>query len=54
MRYAEVYEHAKTDPNTFWMEAAEGIDWFSGPSRALFDDKAPLYEWFADGKLNGC
>jgi propionyl-CoA synthetase len=54
MRYAEVYEHAKTDPNTFWMEAAEGIDWFSGPSRALFDDKAPHYEWFADGKLNGC
>jgi propionyl-CoA synthetase len=54
MRYAEVYERAKTDPNTFWMEAAEGIDWFSGPSRALFDEKAPLYEWFADGKLNGC
>jgi propionyl-CoA synthetase len=24
------------------------------PSKALFDDNAPLYEWFADGKLNGC
>ena len=54
MRYAEVYERAKTDPNTFWMEAAEGIDWFTGPSKALFDDNAPLYEWFADGTLNGC
>ncbi|NKX44566.1 propionyl-CoA synthetase [Roseicyclus persicicus] len=54
MRYAEIYERAKTDPNTFWMEAAEGVDWFTGPSRALVDDNAPLYEWFSDGTLNGC
>jgi len=54
MRYAEVYERAKIDPNTFWMEAAEGIDWFTRPSKALFDEAAPYYEWFADGTLNGC
>jgi propionyl-CoA synthetase len=54
MRYADIYERAKIDPNTFWMEAAEGIDWFTGPSKALFDQAAPQYEWFADGTLNGC
>ncbi len=54
MQYANVYEAAKADPNAFWMEAAQGIDWDTDPSKALFEDNAPLYEWFADGELNGC
>ncbi len=54
MRYAEVYERALSDPNGFWMDAADAIDWVSRPSQALFDDNAPLYEWYADGTLNGC
>ena len=54
MRYAEIYERAKRDPDGFWMEAAEGIDWITPPSKALFADEAPLYEWFADGTLNAC
>ena len=54
MRYAEIYERAKRDPDGFWMEAADGIDWFTHPTKALFADHAPLYEWFADGTLNGC
>ncbi|MDA0923613.1 MAG: propionyl-CoA synthetase, partial [Proteobacteria bacterium] len=53
-RYADIYERAKRDPDGFWMEAADGIDWFTHPSKALFADHAPLYEWFADGTLNGC
>ena len=36
------------------MNAAQGIDWITPPSRALFADNAPLYEWFADGQLNVC
>jgi propionyl-CoA synthetase len=36
------------------MQAAQGIDWAQLPSKALFDDAAPFYEWFADGKLNAC
>jgi len=36
------------------MQAAQGIDWIKPPSKALFDDRAPLYEWFADGVLNAC
>ena len=51
---AEVYQAAKADPNAFWMEAAKGIDWDEAPSKALFDENAPLYEWYADGRLNGC
>ena len=54
MVYKEVYERWQSDPEAFWMEAAEAIDWDQKPSKALFDDNAPLYEWFCDGKVNGC
>ncbi|GAA3864791.1 propionate-CoA ligase PrpE [Celeribacter arenosi] len=54
MGYADVYGAWKTDPEAFWMKAAEEIHWFKEPSKALFDDKAPIYEWFADGLTNTC
>ncbi|MBV0911339.1 propionyl-CoA synthetase [Anianabacter salinae] len=52
--YAEVYEAWKSDPEGFWMEQAQVIDWVEPPSRALFDKNAPLYEWFVDAKVNTC
>ena len=54
MAYREVYEGWKKDPDGFWMQAAEAIDWVEKPSKALFDDNAPMYEWFCDAKVNGC
>ena len=54
MGYKEVYNAWKADPEAFWMEAAEAIDWDRKPSRALNDDNAPLYEWFNDGMVNTC
>ncbi|MXU66111.1 propionate-CoA ligase PrpE [Oceanomicrobium pacificus] len=54
MSYQTLYAAWKADPEAFWMQAAEAIDWVEKPTRALFDDKAPLYEWFADAKVNTC
>ncbi len=54
MSYAEIYEAWQNNPENFWMNAAEGIDWETKPSKALFDENAPIYEWFADGKVNTC
>lgn len=54
MSYKEIYEAAKADPEKFWMEQAEQIDWIRKPSKALFDDRVPFYEWFRDGVLNTC
>ncbi len=54
MSYAEVYKAWQDDPEGFWMAQAEAIDWDRKPSRALFDDKAPLFEWFSDGLVNTC
>ncbi|WP_296473401.1 propionyl-CoA synthetase [Roseinatronobacter sp.] len=54
MRYAQLYQQSITDPEGFWMEQAQAIEWISPPSKALFDDKAPLYQWFKDGLVNTC
>ncbi|SIS69524.1 propionate-CoA ligase PrpE [Phaeovulum vinaykumarii] len=54
MGYKEVYAEWQADPNGFWMRAAEGIDWVQKPSKALFGENAPLYEWFADAQVNTC
>jgi propionyl-CoA synthetase len=54
MGYEEVYASWKQDPEQFWMQAAEAIDWDRKPTRALFDDNAPLYEWYCDGWVNTC
>ncbi|MGR3363544.1 MAG: propionyl-CoA synthetase [Maritimibacter harenae] len=52
--YKDVYNRWQADPEEFWMEAAEAIDWDRKPSKALFDENAPLYEWFSDGMVNTC
>ena len=49
-----IYNAWKADPDGFWMQQAEAIDWDRKPSKALFDDNAPLYEWFSDGMVNTC
>ncbi|MGH1425489.1 MAG: propionate-CoA ligase PrpE [Pseudooceanicola sp.] len=54
MSYADVYQSWKTDPDGFWMQQADAIDWVEKPTKALFDENAPLYEWFVDGKVNTC
>ncbi|GAW33705.1 acetyl-coenzyme A synthetase [Roseovarius sp. A-2] len=54
MGYNEVYTRSLADPEGFWMEEADKIDWVKKPSKALFDDTAPIYEWFSDGLVNTC
>ncbi len=54
MAYKDVYSAWQADPEGFWMKAAEAIDWVEKPSKALFDENAPIYEWFCDAKVNTC
>ena len=54
MGYREIYAAWQADPEGFWMQAAEAIGWVRAPSKALNDDMAPIYEWFADGMVNTC
>ncbi|WP_417523118.1 propionate-CoA ligase PrpE [Marinovum sp.] len=54
MAYKDVYASWQADPEAFWMQAAQAIDWDTPPSKALFDKGGDLYEWFADGRVNTC
>ncbi|SHF19283.1 propionyl-CoA synthetase [Litoreibacter ascidiaceicola] len=54
MNYADIYKRSLDDPEGFWMEQADAIDWVKPPSKALFSDNAPLYEWFKDAQVNTC
>jgi len=54
MRYADLHQWSIADPNGFWMEQAKAIDWVEAPKRALFDERAPIFEWFKDARVNTC
>ena len=53
-RYADTFRHSITDPESFWGEAAKGIDWYREPTVVLDTSNPPFYRWFADGVLNTC
>src|SRR5712675_344809 len=53
-RYSDVYARWQRDPEGFWAEAAQAIDWIETPKR-IFDPDAGVYgRWFADGVCNTC
>ncbi|EPX79732.1 propionate-CoA ligase PrpE [Salipiger mucosus] len=54
MGYKDVYGAWREDPNGFWMDAAQAIEWDKQPSKALFDAGDGQFEWFADGMVNTC
>jgi propionyl-CoA synthetase len=52
--YEAAYRRWLADPQAFWAEAAEAIDWERRWDRVLDDDRAPFHRWFAGGTLNTC
>ncbi|GAA0998491.1 propionyl-CoA synthetase [Subtercola frigoramans] len=50
--YESVVARATDDPEGFWLDAAQAIDWDVYPTSALDDSEAPLYRWFSDARLN--
>ncbi len=53
-RYAEIYRRSLEDPEGFWAEQAEAIDWIRRFDRVLDDSNPPFYRWFRGGELNTC
>ena len=52
--YEDVFRLSTTDPEAFWLGAAEAIDWLVAPTTALDASRPPFYRWFPDGELNVC
>ncbi|ROR34533.1 propionyl-CoA synthetase [Inmirania thermothiophila] len=53
-RYDEIYRRSLEDPEGFWAEAAQAIDWTRPWERVLDDRNKPFYRWFVGGELNTC
>jgi propionyl-CoA synthetase len=50
--YQEVYAAWKADPQGFWAEAAQAIDWYKKWDKVLDDSNPPLYRWFPGAEVN--
>ena len=53
-KFEQVYARAQIDPEGFWVEAAEALDWDRKWDKVLDDSAAPFYRWFKGGMLNTC
>lgn len=52
--YRDTYARWQADPDAYWLEIAEGIDWIKPPQKA-FDASAGIYgRWFPDATCNTC
>jgi len=53
-RYPEIYARWQRDPEGFWAEAAEAIDWYT-PAAKIFDPSMGIYgRWFVGASCNTC
>jgi len=56
-QYQEMYDRSVNDPDGFWLEQAETLDWFTKPTKARdytwdTEGRTIQHTWFADGTLN--
>jgi acetyl-CoA synthetase len=49
--YQKLYDHAKNDPEGFWREQAQVLQWDKKFTKVLTWEE-PFARWFEDGKLN--
>jgi propionyl-CoA synthetase len=54
MNYNELYSKSINQPEAFWKEQAESIDWYNKPEIILSKDENGYPLWFKDGELNIC
>lgn len=53
-KYKDVFTKSVENPEGFWAEAAEGIDWYQKWDKVLDDSNPPFYRWFPGAKMNTC
>ncbi|MEM6273305.1 MAG: propionyl-CoA synthetase [Bacteroidota bacterium] len=54
MSYTAKHELSLRDPNAFWRQQAQTLDWFTFPPNILDQDDEDLFRWYQGGKLNTC
>jgi propionyl-CoA synthetase len=54
MNYNELYSKSINQPEAFWKEQADSIDWYNKPELILSKDENGYPLWYKDGELNIC
>ncbi len=50
--YDKVYERSIKDPEGFWAEEAEKLEWYKKWDKVFDYSEKPFFKWFAGGKTN--
>jgi propionyl-CoA synthetase len=53
-KYRALHRRSLEDPEGFWAEQADAIDWSRRWDKVLDATKPPFYRWFAGAELNTC
>ena len=51
-RYDRFYRRSLDEPESFWLEAAQALDWTTPPTRAIEQTNQSTFSWFPDGRTN--
>lgn len=54
MNYNELHSKSINQPEEFWKEQADSIDWYNKPELILSKDENGYPLWYKDGELNIC
>ena len=54
MKYADFYQQSIDDPQAFWGNEAQRIDWHKPYSQVLDYSRPPFAKWFVGGQTNLC
>ena len=54
MTQDETWQRWRADPEAFWAEAAEDVQWLKRWDRVLDDSRAPFAAWFPGAETNTC
>ena len=54
MSYQSEYDRSIIDPQGFWLDKTDLIEWVQKPQVALADDMNGIERWYPDGILNTC
>src|SRR5438105_3245896 len=50
--WSAIAQEALNDPQKFWAERAEELEWFQKWDTVLDETNKPFYKWFVGGKTN--
>ena len=53
-KYRVVHARSLKDPDRFWAEQAEKLDWSKHWDKVRDASRAPFYAWFTGGEMNAC